>query len=68
MANCKCHGRPYTVHSCGCQFCPLYWHSCPRCYGSDPENMIAHGCKCDCHGEPGLAANIHCADCHRGEP
>ena len=43
---CKAHheAHDYTKHSCGHEYCPHYWQSCPRCFGSGDGNMtiLAH--------------------------
>jgi hypothetical protein len=40
---CKTHKgeHGYVKHICGHEFCPQYWTSCPRCYGSTERNMVA---------------------------
>ena len=37
---CKFHNYEhyYVRHTCGHEYCPQYWISCPRCFGTHPEN------------------------------
>lgn len=45
---CKFHdyAHPYVRHVCGCEYCPHYWASCPRCYGTHAENQRRERCLC----------------------
>jgi hypothetical protein len=41
------HAHNYTKHTCGCEYCALYWKTCPRCFEREhghhsyEQNMVA---------------------------